>query len=598
MAAARSQQYAAFEHLSRKHGIACSPPEGVTVEAIVMVIGNIIGFEKVRAASRMNKRVIIFVSDEAFVAPIVEQGLALDSGTFVMAYPLDSCAQKVVISNLPPFLKNDLILSALQRYGDCVSPLIMLPVGFKDKRVSHVMSFRRQVFMVLKKEYASLNVTMKFTSNGHNYQVYVSTDTLKCFGCGAIGHMKQFCPLSQKQPPLNAPNHDFQTNTITFTRNDYPPPNVTDSVGNDPLPNITNTVHKVSASNVTDSAYKDPLPNVTDSVGDDPCPNINITNSVNNVELQSNVAASLSTNKQDRPLVIERVDTSTCKEQMDTTNEGFITVSKVKKRKSVVRNVSPSGKRPTNTSINGTEISLSNQFALLEEEEKSDVLLNNNIKYDGVDTKSLISKDCIPDPIECTASQKGASPHDVEQCYECHDNAKTPTRTDKTGTPTVPDESEVPGQIDETSLPRTVTPVKINTPDVQIDCNLEVAVPVTSNQVAAEEQQGFVADSMGGYESDGTSSSVSVSSDAGSDTSSLKLEDASSISPDTIHTFLHKSFRKKNVKIKDNFPVLEDFIQVTRIMISRPDRYNLTDPQRHRLRKFLSRARNELKNNG
>ena len=51
-------------------------------------------------------------------------------------------------------------------------------------------------------------------------------------------------------------------------------------------------------------------------------------------------------------------------------------------------------------------------------------------------------------------------------------------------------------------------------------------------------------------------------------------------------------------KIKDNFPVLEDFIQVTRIMISRPDRYNLTDPQRHRLRKFLSRARNELKNNG
>ena len=107
MAAARPQQYAAFEHLSRKHGIACSPPEGVTVEAIVMVIGNIIGFEKVRAASRMNKRVIIFVSDEAFVAPIVEQGLALDSGTFVMAYPLDSCAQRVVISNLPPFLKND-----------------------------------------------------------------------------------------------------------------------------------------------------------------------------------------------------------------------------------------------------------------------------------------------------------------------------------------------------------------------------------------------------------------------------------------------------------------------------------------------------------
>uniref|UniRef100_A0A8C4Q241 CCHC-type domain-containing protein n=1 Tax=Eptatretus burgeri TaxID=7764 RepID=A0A8C4Q241_EPTBU len=267
MAAACSQQSAAFEHLSRKHGIACSPPEGVTVEAIVMVIGNIIGFEKVRAASCMNKRVIIFVSDEAFVAPIVEQGLALDSGTFVMAYPLDCCVQRVVISNLPPFLKNDLIPSAMQRYGDCVSPLIMLPVGFNDKRESHVMSFRRQVFMVLKKEYASLNLVMKFTSNGHNYQLYVSTNTLNCFGCGAIGHMKQFCPISQKQPPLNAPSNDFQTNTITFTQNDHPPPNVTHSVGNDTFHSMTDTARKVSASNVTDCAHNDPLPNVTGGGG-------------------------------------------------------------------------------------------------------------------------------------------------------------------------------------------------------------------------------------------------------------------------------------------------------------------------------------------
>ena len=120
MAAARSQRYAAFERLSLKNSIECSPPEGVSVEAIVLAIGNIIGFDKVRTASRMNKRVIVFVSDEEHVTLIVQQGLSLDSGHFVMTYPLDTPAQKVVISNVPPFLSGDLILKALQRYGHCV----------------------------------------------------------------------------------------------------------------------------------------------------------------------------------------------------------------------------------------------------------------------------------------------------------------------------------------------------------------------------------------------------------------------------------------------------------------------------------------------
>ena len=87
------------------------------MEVIVLEIGNIIGFDEVRAASRMNKRVIVYVSDEEHVALIVQQGLSLDSGHFVMTYPFDTPAQKVVISNVLPFLSSDIILKALQHYG-------------------------------------------------------------------------------------------------------------------------------------------------------------------------------------------------------------------------------------------------------------------------------------------------------------------------------------------------------------------------------------------------------------------------------------------------------------------------------------------------
>uniref|UniRef100_UPI00358EE8F5 receptor-type tyrosine-protein phosphatase gamma-like n=1 Tax=Myxine glutinosa TaxID=7769 RepID=UPI00358EE8F5 len=110
---ARSR-YAAFEGLTRKHGVVCVPPNEVTVEDIVIAVGNIIGLEKIRAASRMNKRLVIY-----------------------------------------SWLKS-----------------------------SSYMKLWRPV----------LNAVFTFCVDNHKYQVYASTETLKCFGCGNFGHLKRFCP--------------------------------------------------------------------------------------------------------------------------------------------------------------------------------------------------------------------------------------------------------------------------------------------------------------------------------------------------------------------------------------------------------------------
>ena len=39
-----------------------------------------------------------------------------------------------------------------------------------------------------------LNVVFKFRIDGHEYQVYASMETLKCFNCNGFGHLKRFCP--------------------------------------------------------------------------------------------------------------------------------------------------------------------------------------------------------------------------------------------------------------------------------------------------------------------------------------------------------------------------------------------------------------------
>ena len=55
----------------RKNGVVCVPPTEVSVDDIVTTIGNMVGFEKVLAASRMNKREVVFISDNHLVHDIV-----------------------------------------------------------------------------------------------------------------------------------------------------------------------------------------------------------------------------------------------------------------------------------------------------------------------------------------------------------------------------------------------------------------------------------------------------------------------------------------------------------------------------------------------
>ena len=64
-----------------------------------------------------------------------------------------------------------------------VSQITMLPLRSQDDRTKHVMYFRRQARVVLPPSNAerTLNIVLKLKIDNHDYRVYVTTDTLKCF---------------------------------------------------------------------------------------------------------------------------------------------------------------------------------------------------------------------------------------------------------------------------------------------------------------------------------------------------------------------------------------------------------------------------------
>jgi len=139
-------RYEVFDNLIQKHVFVCVPPEGILTEDVVLAFGNIIGFEHVRAESRMNQKVVVFVSHEKSVHDVVSEGLTTDKGVFMLASPMDTPAVKIVVSNAPPFFPNDVLLSVLCRDGTVVSRMSMIPLRSSDKRIKHVMSFHRQVY--------------------------------------------------------------------------------------------------------------------------------------------------------------------------------------------------------------------------------------------------------------------------------------------------------------------------------------------------------------------------------------------------------------------------------------------------------------------
>ncbi len=102
-------------------------------------------------------------------------------------FPLSTSAKKIVLSNVPPFVKDEIIVQELSRYGKIVSPIKKIPLGCKSPLVKHLVSFRRQVFMILKNGEDELDLVFKFKIDAFDYAVFASSDTtIKCYGCKKI----------------------------------------------------------------------------------------------------------------------------------------------------------------------------------------------------------------------------------------------------------------------------------------------------------------------------------------------------------------------------------------------------------------------------
>ncbi len=174
-----------FENLTRRHGVKIDSK--ASVEDICLAVGDVVNHENIASASRMNNAVVLFLSTIEKANEIVQNGVVI-KGSLIPVFPLSTPAKKIVLSNIPPFVKDEIIVQELSRYGKIVSPIKKIPLGCKSPLVKHLVSFRRQVFMILKNGEDELDLVFKFKIDGFDYAVFASSDTtIKCYGCKKLG---------------------------------------------------------------------------------------------------------------------------------------------------------------------------------------------------------------------------------------------------------------------------------------------------------------------------------------------------------------------------------------------------------------------------
>ncbi|KAJ4918881.1 hypothetical protein JOQ06_024574 [Pogonophryne albipinna] len=160
---------ASCEMPSLRHGVRVIPQENSTVESVLLAVGEQVGHGNISYASRMNKAVVVFVKkQDAFY--------------------------RITISGVPPFIPNETLEKELKRYGRIASGFRTVSLGCKDTKLKHVQSLRRQVFMFLDCTSQTLDVSFRIKCEEGFYMVYASAGSVKCFGCGDVGHKKIACP--------------------------------------------------------------------------------------------------------------------------------------------------------------------------------------------------------------------------------------------------------------------------------------------------------------------------------------------------------------------------------------------------------------------
>lgn len=181
--------------------------DGIALREYLIALSSLIPATSIRFISRIsNARICIYLDSKRTADNLVEEKKKVIIQKYILEIkPLITRNKRIVLSNVCPVIPNYVIEQKFKELSiNVMSPITFMKVGIADPGFSHILSFRRQLYINPDDE-VRLPESFQLSFEGTNYWIYISTDALKCFVCNTMGHLAKNCSqiLEKPQTPEN-----------------------------------------------------------------------------------------------------------------------------------------------------------------------------------------------------------------------------------------------------------------------------------------------------------------------------------------------------------------------------------------------------------
>lgn len=177
----------------------------------VKAVGNAIDPKNIIFASRIsNNRICIYLSKKEIVDDLLRTSSSITIGDRNLSIRrLISPSKRIIISNISPCIPHAAVELALKDLGlTLTSPISFLKASIPGDAYSHILSFRRQVYILPSTDDFQLQTSLIIQHEGTDHRIFLSTDRMECFICKEAGHIAAHCTSSPTTTTLgNASTH-------------------------------------------------------------------------------------------------------------------------------------------------------------------------------------------------------------------------------------------------------------------------------------------------------------------------------------------------------------------------------------------------------
>ncbi|KAI5737451.1 hypothetical protein M8J76_013721 [Diaphorina citri] len=135
-------------YLSKKCGFSLPFDSSIPMDKYLCAVGDIVGDEKMVFAGKNNNIVKFYLINEAEVNKLYDNHPQLViEGKILLVRKLVDNGHKIFLCNTEPGMSDALLINEISKYAKVVSDMRFVNLGSRNERFSHLIGFRRAVFV-------------------------------------------------------------------------------------------------------------------------------------------------------------------------------------------------------------------------------------------------------------------------------------------------------------------------------------------------------------------------------------------------------------------------------------------------------------------